>query len=99
MADRLISAAALEQGVDTLMQANGVDNYLQHAFCADDFIRLIDGTPTADAVEVVRCKDCADFAPGRYSGGTCARTGRYRATGDGFCLHGIRKEGGRNGTV
>lgn len=99
MADRLISADALEQSLDALMQANGLDNYMLHAFSADDFIRLIDGTPTVDAVEVVRCKNCEEFTPGKYSGGTCARTGRYRATTGGFCLHGIRKEGGRNGAV
>ncbi len=93
MEKRLIDAVAFEQSLTALMEANGVEDYRLQAFSADDIARLIDAAPTVDAVEVVRCKDCGQFKRGKYSGGTCLRTGLYRALTNGFCLHGIRREG------
>ena len=63
---------------------------------------IIDATPTADVVEVVRCKDCKHHPD---NGGECDRsithTGRdyvcevntYRYIGIDYCSYGERKEG------
>lgn len=64
--------------------------------------RAIEKAPTADVVEVVRCKDCEfkkkighaveDFKSGVYWEYTCGKRGG-RITKDGFCSDGIRKDG------
>lgn len=39
-----------------------------------EWMRLINATPTVDAVEVVRCKECKSF-------------GVYECSGNGYCKH------------
>jgi hypothetical protein len=59
----------------------------QHcAVVADDIYQQIANIPTADVVEVVRCKDCRN----RYEKNWSKCTGRRP---DDFCSDGKRKEG------
>lgn len=57
--------------------------------------RLIADMPTADAVPVVRCKDCKHFL--RYGGTWCYRRTRWeeeiQMKPDDFCSYGQRKDG------
>ena len=59
-----------------------------------EFAALVDNIPTADVVEVVRCKDCACFDRQRFSGdkGYCKRFrgGRNEMN---YCDFGYREEG------
>ena len=50
---------------------------------------VIFDAPTADVVEVVRCKECRSYNK-RY--GECTRYGAHLGE-NGFCSSGIRKEG------
>ena len=58
-----------------------------------EFAALVDNIPTADVVEVVRCKDCACFDRQRFSGdkGYCKRFrgGRNEMN---YCDFGYREE-------
>lgn len=55
---------------------------------------LIDDAPTVDAVEVVRCKDCA--VPHNYSTG-CPKLGGLIPSEDFYCACGKRKDGETDG--
>ena len=65
-----------------------------------DFAKIIEKLPVADVVEVVRCKDCADFRPwgGQSKLGDCMV---YVCDGENpftmeetdFCSDGERREG------
>lgn len=58
----------------------------------NEIINYITEQPTADVVEVVRCKDCEDYNGHRYC--------EYHAVtvlDDDFCSYGHRKEGAANG--
>ena len=64
--------------------------------------RLIADTPTVDAVEVVRCKDCKHYKEFRTKRNKqimrlCYRMGKndmeYSVKPDDFCSYGERKEG------
>lgn len=62
-----------------------------------EVVSIINDAPTADVVEVVRCKDCINYAyvngyeffgqPMRY----CVRHNRLKRE-DGYCDDGLRKE-------
>ena len=72
---------------------NKTDSYGNKCFK----MRLIDAIPTADVVEVVRCRDCKH---NRDNGGDCDRTiilneydsTEYRYAGLEYCSYGERKE-------
>jgi hypothetical protein len=55
-------------------------------------LREIETSPTVDAVEVVRCKDCEEYIPW-LEGRICGRIGSYfgNTKPDDFCSSGIRK--------
>lgn len=52
--------------------------------------------PTADVVEVVRCKDCEHYKPQpKYKNGEtkyCCRSAYVRVNADDYCSYGKRKE-------
>ena len=58
----------------------------------------LDGAPTVDAVEVVRCKDCKHFYHSitSYRDGKCVQFGTYDTDPsvykDDFCSYGERKD-------
>ena len=64
-----------------------------------DFQQIIDDTPTADVVEVIRCKDCK-----HYFGGKCYVTNHsphfydvniHSRKKDDFCSYGAKMDGGK----
>lgn len=65
-----------------------------------EWMRLINATPTVDAVEVVRCKDCKYYKFGKHFTDIkfCQRLPLYAAKGGlntadvDFCSHGERRE-------
>ena len=63
------------------------------------FLNIVDSQPTADVVEVVRCKDCMWWYPREYGSviGRCENPYNGLATEyieeDEFCSYGKRKEG------
>ena len=59
------------------------------SFSTPLIISAIEKTPTADVVEVVRCKECRSYNK-RY--GECTRYGAHLGE-NGFCSSGKRKEG------
>ena len=65
-----------------------LDN-LAEGFCEAG--RVIDSIPTADVVEVVRCKDCKWFKGG-YLANACILLGFAIREPDEFCSRGERKE-------
>lgn len=50
--------------------------------------------PVADAVEVVRCKNCTQAVPMKFFNGffMCKRHHKYCRKADDYCSHGKRKE-------
>ena len=62
---------------------------LERIFPVDDFkkiIRAISRTPTADVVEVVRCKDC------KHNDGSCCDYSAVYTRPNGYCQWGERRE-------
>ena len=82
MAKRYIDANELIGQMHFIQFADGSDRSLVYA--------LIDMQPTADVVEVVRCKDCKH----RDEGGFCLGRGypEQLVPDDGYCDKGDRKE-------
>lgn len=68
----------------------------------DTILDLVDSVPTADAVPVVRCRECKNWLPAGYKsiadpqnpqcGGRCWYSNVARFEND-FCSYGERKEG------
>lgn len=55
-----------------------------------DLEEFLAGVPTVDAVEVVRCKDCESYIPGKRS---CKSEYLSGCTiPDGYCFNGVRKK-------
>ena len=52
-------------------------------------VSLIEKQPTADVVEVVRCKDCTEWDKDEYE---CSHWYGFRE--DDYCSYGERKDGG-----
>ena len=52
---------------------------------------IVDSTPTVDAVEVVRCKDCKQFRK-KGEGYGCCLEGYGNVDGNHYCSYGERKE-------
>lgn len=86
MADRLINANKLIMEVLESKRYNphcGHIEHIMHDHEHEAFLRMISRSPAVDAVEVVRCKDCAN----RHSSELC----ECRPP-DAFCSDGKRKE-------
>ena len=87
----LVSVAELEKELAALMQRRGVTER-EVAFDALDIEYLIKETMLADAVEVVRCKDCKEYIPW-LRGNICRRLGSYYGSNkpDDYCSFGVRR--------
>ena len=62
----------------------------------DDIILLSSGVdliPTADVVEIVRCKDCIYHIDEYCTRDIKGRTNMFYMTADDFCSYGVRKDG------
>lgn len=55
--------------------------------------RMVREMPAVDAVEVVRCKDCAEYIPWLYGDRICGRIGSYfgNTKPDDYCSRGRKK--------
>lgn len=69
------------------------------------FLNIVDFQPTADVVEVVRCKDCEKWDTSNKLLNTCVCTRWSQSmpyprltSPDDFCSYGHRKEGADNAT-
>ena len=82
-----------------VMKKNLEENYVFIGFAdlLNDIIEVIDTQPTADVVEVVRCKDCKHYEwadnrafgmPTKY----CSWTGFEDVDDNDFCSRGERRE-------
>lgn len=56
-------------------------------------LKLIDNTPAADVVPVVKCYDCKYYKSGRDGVAQCTRFWIYTAEDD-FCSSGAKMDGG-----
>lgn len=57
----------------------------------DAFYDALQDTPTVDAVEVVRCRDCKHYKPDEYEGGCDFAGGLPYVKADDFCSYGERR--------
>ena len=55
-------------------------------------IQTIKDTPTADVVEVVRCKDCRHYVAEYCTRDIKSRTNMFYMCADDFCSYGERKD-------
>ena len=82
MADRLISVPAARSHIDAVV-ADPILKACMH--------NVLDGLPAADAVKVVRCKDCTHFPKGVVVA-FCRRAANGPAVmSDDFCSNGERR--------
>lgn len=74
---RYIDADALIKGIDIKVEITDRDeaNKVANAFC--EIISRIKNAPTADVVEVVRCKDCVYCEPYAIDTGEDCMTGLW----------------------
>lgn len=93
---RLIDANALKSQI-TRYHMSLTPRYISKLVDAEigDVIDILDESPTVDAVEVVRCKDCIMLSPEEIrkaynAGNFCMRTGLIVGDND-FCSYGERK--------
>ena len=93
--DREALLNRLEQSTDTLWKGLGRSWWAHSVILKDNFVSLIREAPTADVVEVVRCKDCVYWDGRGYDGRCEARKNgliREYTNYDDFCSYGERKE-------
>jgi hypothetical protein len=57
----------------------------------DAFYDALQDTPTVDAVEVVRCRDCKHYKPDEYECGCDFAGGLPYVKADDFCSYGERR--------
>lgn len=83
---RLIDANALHEEIKKASKDAGFYRAIY-----DGFLNCIDRSPTVDAVEVVRCKDCRYWADG-VEGCTdhikCCKIGLYMTGENAYCVYG-----------
>ena len=99
---RLIDANAflksLEWECGDVCEQTEYSDYLEteYGFSRDAISQLVQKTPTVDAVEVVRCKDCRKWEYDENFSGWCTEW-RRRTLGNHFCSYGDgeRKDNGR----
>jgi hypothetical protein len=101
---RLIDANALLEKMEhasTDVCADYGDGFCEHGYSTQLFRLMVSETPTVDAVEVVRCKDCVHYVNLLCSGsdyrcsifsGCYDRP--YPTNADDFCSYGERKDNG-----
>lgn len=66
----------------------------QELYLPIHFKQLIDEQPTADVVEVVRCKDCVYWEQATPDSGNCNRALEITAYATDYCSYGERREDG-----
>ena len=66
----------------------------ERAYRWNDILKILEAAPTVDAVEVVRCRDCA-VPHNKYTG--CPKLNGLVTTPDFYCPFGKRKDDDGNG--
>lgn len=75
----------------------------ERAYGWNDLLEILETALTADAVEVVRCKDCKHYKTRNQSAYwdnkalLCCRSANVKVRPEDFCSYGERKEGDWNG--
>jgi hypothetical protein len=89
---RYIDADALNEDIKRIYctDCNNYNEIRCRACGTDDALRMIDDAPTADVVEVVRCKDCVNRVQFDTNKFHCEITGYYCGE-TGYCSDGVRK--------
>lgn len=94
---RLIDAVVLENRIYESKEHNPHMDFLtsrNHHYEHDHFLKMVRSSPTVDAVEVVRCKDCEFFSK---TLGCVISEGMFSPTPMDFCSCGKKKGGTGNG--
>lgn len=86
---RYIDADAFLKKIKRFSLSNGT-TLGKHSGVADEIIDVLMAEPTANVVEVVRCKDCKFFKYGDYC--TEGKMEHSRCREEDFCSCGKRKE-------
>ena len=80
----------IDETVKTFEKLHGEESSLLNCYNADWIISFLEAQPTADVVEVVRCKDCA-VPHNRWTG--CPKLNGLVTPPDFYCSYGeMRKE-------
>ena len=76
------------------IEKSAIKNLLERYGATDDAMALIDTIPTADVVEVVRCKDCRYWQDnnGGYPHPECRWIDDETPNADDYCSFGEREE-------
>ena len=89
---RYIDADALIEMLHKKVKSDYEIGIYTHAVLTESFIQFVEKQPTADAVEVVRCRDCKWWTKQTDSKqGRCALSGHY-PTYYWYCANGERRE-------
>ena len=101
--DKYINLETTIAGIENVLRkrTDEKDSFAYLAFKM--FVELLKQAPTADVVEVVRCKDCKFYTfrsqSVRWSPKKpcCTRKACVTVSENDFCSFGVRKEGAENG--
>ena len=78
---------------DKYVKLDDIIELLEHEWGYEGMREDLQNLPTADVVEVVRCKDCVHYCITEVDGGKYCEILRYESpTDSGFCCYGERKE-------
>ena len=91
----------IDETVKTFEKLHGEESTLLNCYNADWIVSFLEAQPTADVVEVVRCKDCKRCYEKRTKRGNqlmrfCMRMdgNEYQVNANDFCSYGTPKERG-----
>ena len=91
---RLVDAEDVEESIDIALERFTIPNGLQ-----DRLHNQIGAVPTADVVEVVRCKDCkylkpytSQYGTGQFCECPCSFGGQGIKKPDDYCSYGERRD-------
>ena len=94
---RYIDADKLSESIKLSIKSWGRDcnsNAPKMVTAYQDVLYRLERAPTADVVEVVRCKDCTRRQTDTFGRTVCVRQGQMIAIEDNdFCSNGERREG------
>jgi hypothetical protein len=95
---RYIDADKLIEHLDAKSKTDYEMGLYNHGALTESFIRFVERQPTADVVEVVRCKDCKYYKVRETAGygvrsvKSCCRSANKRVNEEDYCSYGERRE-------
>ena len=81
-----------EELLKFIEETNTDDEWIVNQYNADWIYSFIESQPTADVVEVVRCKDCKHYVAEYCTRDIKGRTNMFYMQPTDFCSYGERKE-------